>query len=196
MIPELTDVRASSSCAAFPLWNRQCPGQGRQGTAQPGLDSSLPRSKHTVLGGKLPETSPHSPVPKSRCAKSWNHNLSSWKWISQAKLWKSPQISQYLHLQKNCEQRLNFFSATSFQDFFHRIWPACMKYFVTVVIYHTVVPNPVSVGRIEKAQSPSRQCDLMPFLAPSTKGRSYFALWIPKLVNTVMGGNQSGSVNL
>lgn len=69
LYPDLTDVRASSSCAAFPLWNRQCPGQGRQGRAQPGLDSSLPRSKHTVLGGRLPETSPPQPRAKIQMCK-------------------------------------------------------------------------------------------------------------------------------
>lgn len=149
-------------------WTLHCPGAKRLSWEQTARDISQ-----------------HSAVPKSRCAKSWNHDLSSWKLISQAKLWKSAQISQYLTSQKkNGEQRLNIFFCNILPRFFHRIWPACIKYFVTVVIDHTVVPNPVSVGRIEKAQPPSRQHVLMPFLAPFTKGRSYFALWIPKLMNS------------
>lgn len=64
VIPELTDVRASSICAAFPLWKRHCPGHGRQVTAQPALDSSLPRSKETVLGADCQRH-----LPAQCCAK-------------------------------------------------------------------------------------------------------------------------------
>lgn len=76
--------------------------------SQTGLDSSLTRSRHTAplcLGGRFArDIFHHSSMPKSRRAKSWKHNLLSWKWISQAKLWKSVKLLRFLntlHIVKN-----------------------------------------------------------------------------------------------
>lgn len=110
MIPELTAVRASSSCAAFPLWNRHCMGQGGQVPAQPGLDSSLTRSKQTVLGGRLPEMSPTTALCQNPDVQNREITI-----CQAANEFHKPSCENLLkfhntlHLQKNSEQRLNIF---------------------------------------------------------------------------------------
>lgn len=53
-------------------------GQAGDSSARTGLFTD---QEHTDCPGRqiARDISHHSPLPKSRCAKSWNHNLSSWK---------------------------------------------------------------------------------------------------------------------
>lgn len=71
------------------------------------------------------------------------------------------------------------FSATSFQDCFHRIRPAYVEQFVTVVTYHTVMPKRSQCGEgLKKAQPHFKWHVPLLCLGLSAEGESDFALCI------------------
>lgn len=86
VFPEATDGRAGYNHAACTSWDRSQPaGEGRQVAVrgQHPTDPSLPRSRRTALlwlaGSFVGAVFPPNPMAKSRCAKSRNHNVLSWK---------------------------------------------------------------------------------------------------------------------
>lgn len=111
VFPEATDGRVSYNCAASASWDRSQPaGEGRQVEIwdQHPTDPSLPRSWRIALlwlgGCFVGAAFPPNAMAGSRCAKSQNHNVLSWKWISQAELRESVELLTFhntIHLMKS-----------------------------------------------------------------------------------------------
>lgn len=86
------------------------------------------------------------PLPgKPRCTKSWNQNLLSWKWISQAKKWKSLELLKFhntLNLMKNKYQRLNIFLQHTLKSFELSMSSVCeVTHLLNFWVAHLLIQN-------------------------------------------------------
>lgn len=130
VFPQATAVRANYDSAAFACWDRSLmAGVGRQ-VAVPGTRPHCPGAGRwpCSVWRQTHQTSSLSTHGKPRCAKFWNHNLLSWKWISQAKQWKSLELLKFhntLNLMKNKQQRLNIFLQHPLKSFELSITSVC-----------------------------------------------------------------------